>query len=154
MIMVICKRCSIEKPQDEFPFRNDRSQRYRPYCNECANNITRARYDVHRREQPFKLKTSRARSRANGLKIPFDLDAEYLESIWTGLCPVLQVPIYLHERDRSDEFTAELDRFVPNKGYTKGNVHFLSRKANRLKNNVTTKELEQLINWMKQYENQ
>jgi hypothetical protein len=82
------------------------------------------------------------------------LDAEYLESIWTGLCPVLQVPIYLHERDRSDEFTAELDRFVPNKGYTKGNVHFLSRKANRLKNNVTTKELEQLINWMKQYENQ
>lgn len=132
--------------------RNDRSGKYRPYCKQCARDAQKARYSRHKRHSPFKLKASRARSRSQFLKVPFDLDAEYLESIWTGVCPVLGVSISITEKDRSDEFAAELDRFVPALGYTKGNVAFLSRRANRLKNNVTTKELEQLIEWMKKYE--
>ena len=149
-----CRYCLVDKPQDAFPFRNDRSQRYRPYCTLCANDITRARYNVHKKTQPFKLKATRAKSRSQYLNVPYDLDAEYLESIWTGKCPVLGVDIYLHEVDRSDEYAAELDRFIPSLGYVKGNVHFMSRRMNRLKNNVSTKELKQLITWMEKHENQ
>lgn len=69
------------------------------------------------------------------------------------MCPVFGIEISITEKDRSDEFAAELDRFVPALGYVKGNVMFLSRRANRLKNNVTTKELKQLIKWMEDYEN-
>ena len=152
--MTICKSCKEDKPQDQFPLRKDKSERHRPYCKTCANDSQRARYSSHKREQPFKLKTTRAKARAQFLKLPFDLDPEYLESIWTGFCPVLGVEITLYDSDRSNEFAAELDRFIPSLGYVKGNVHFLSRRANRLKNNVTTKELKQLIEWMEKHENQ
>ena len=126
---------------------------YRPYCKQCARDGQRARYVAHKRNSPFKAKATRARSRSQFLRVPFDLTPEYLESIWTGVCPVLGIPISITEKDRSDEFAAELDRFVPALGYVQGNVTFLSRRANRLKNNVTTKELKQLIEWMEKYEN-
>lgn len=118
---------------------------------ETARAAQKRRYQKHRIEQPFKHKCTRARTRAKALKVPFDITPEYLESIWTGKCPVLDTSINLID-DRSDEFFAELDRFVPSKGYVQGNVHFLSRRANRLKNNVSTKELKQLLTWMEKYE--
>lgn len=114
-------------------------------------NQQRINYQHYKKTSPFKHKARRARCRARDLQVPFDLDADYLESIWTGICPVLQEPISLIE-EQGHEHAAELDRFIGNKGYVKGNVHFLSRRANRIKNNATTKELQQLIDWMKQYE--
>ena len=147
-----CQACGQTKPVEQFPVRNDRSGRYRPYCAGCARDAQRARYAAHKKQQPFKLKVTRARSRAQHLRVPFDLTAVYLESLWTGTCPVIGQSIHLAEVDRSDEFAAELDRFIPALGYVKGNVAFLSRRANRLKNNTTTTELKQLLNWMEQHE--
>ena len=148
---MICKGCNTELELIYFPIRNDRSGKPRPYCLKCSRNIAKARYIYYRQTNPFKHKVTRARTRAKTLGLSFDLDPEYLESIWTGYCPVLNKPISLLDQ-RENEYAAELDRFVPEKGYVKGNVHFLSRRANRLKNNVTTKELKQLLIWMQQYE--
>lgn len=149
---MICKGCAKDQNLESFPVRNDRSGRLRPYCYECCRIISKARYINHKHTEPFKHKATRAKSRAQSLKVPFNLTPEYLESIWTGKCPVLDVPISLLEQ-RNNEFAAELDRFIPEKGYVKGNVHFLSRRVNRLKNNVTTVELQKLLDWMKKYEN-
>lgn len=124
-----------------------------PYkSKEDAKAAQKRRYEKHRTTKPFLHKCSRARSRSQSLKVDFDLTPEYLESIWTGICPVLKVPIHI-SGDRNDEFVAELDRFIPHKGYVQGNVHFLSRRINRLKNNVSSKELEELLTWMKEHEN-
>lgn len=147
-----CRGCKVEKDESQFPVRKDRGGKLRPYCRDCASNIVKVRYNVHKETSPFKLKCSKARSRSQYLKVPFDLTPEYLESIWTGYCPVLKEKIHLYEVDRSDEFAAELDRFKPELGYVQGNVTFLSRRVNRLKNNVTTKELRQLLEWMEEYE--
>lgn len=149
---MICQSCQQELPDECFAERKDNSGRRRPYCGGCRNNVERARYDYHKRTQPFKLRASRAKTRARGCGVPYDLDADYLQSIWTGFCPVFGCEIFLFDRDRSDELAAELDRIVPALGYVKGNVAFLSRRANRLKNNVTSKELLQLYNWLKEQE--
>lgn len=151
---MICRGCEEDKLENDFPIRKDRSNRRRPYCHECQNKIQRVRYEVHRKISPFKLRFTRVKTRAKSLNLDFDLTPEYLESIWTGFCPITKEKIYLFERERSDESVAELDRFVPSKGYIKGNVHFLSRRMNRLKNNVTSKELEKLLIWMKENESQ
>jgi len=143
-----CRCCLEDKLLTEFPIRKDRSGRLRPYCNTCTNSINRSRYKSHSRNQPFKLKATKAKARAKILNIPYNLTAEYLESIWIGVCPVLHKEIYLYEK-QNEEFSAELDRFVPNLGYVKGNVHFLSRKANRIKNNSSIEDIENLLNWMK-----
>jgi len=84
------------------------------------------------------------------LKVPCDIDADYLESIWTDTCPVLGIPISV-TTPRGDPGSAELDRFDPFKGYTKGNVVFLSRKANNLKNQLTVETALLLCEWMKKY---
>ena len=143
-----CKCCEESKSVDNFPSRYDNSGRIRPYCKECAKDSQKSRYKAHKRDSYFKLKSSRARSRSQYLKVPFDLDAGYLESIWTGFCPVTGVPLEKNT-DRVNETAAELDRLVPEKGYVKGNVAFLSRKINRIKNNSNLIELEKLVEWMK-----
>jgi len=147
---MICKGCLRDKTETEFTERKDRSGKRRPYCVTCQNDIVRARYAAHRRNQPFKLRCSRAKSRAANLKVPFDLTPEYLRSIWTGYCPILKCLIKW-ETDRKDEHAAELDRHIPALGYVKGNVTFLSRKANRLKNNSSIEELTSLLEWMKKW---
>ena len=149
---MICRGCLQDHPIEDFTQRKDRSGRYRPYCKTCRNDIVRARYNNHKRTSPFKLKCSRAKSRAQGIKVPFDLTPEYLESIWTGYCPVSGIELKW-ETDRSDEAAAELDRFDPTKGYVKGNVVFLSRRINRLKNNATSEELRKLLEWMELKQN-
>ena len=145
---MLCKSCGAEKEIDDFPVRNDRSGRLRPYCKTCSNSSQRARYVSHRKNNPFLHRCTRAKSRAKGLEVPFNLTPEYLESMWTGKCPVLKVDLNL-VTDRSDEYAAELDRFNPELGYVKGNVHWLSRKANRIKNNTSVEILENLLEWMK-----
>ena len=151
-ILKICRGCDLEKQEEDFPARNDRSGRRRPYCSECVNKINKSRYNRYKKESPFKLKASRARQRAAAQGLPFDLDEEYLESLWTGICPVFDQPIVIYDSDRSDPWAAELDKFIPELGYVKGNVNFLSRKANRLKNNMVFEELIKLMEWMKKYE--
>jgi hypothetical protein len=145
---MLCQSCEKDKDPTEFPIRKDRSDKLRPYCKVCANDINKARYSSHRKNNPFLHRCTRAKSRAASLELPFDLTPEYLESIWTGVCPVLGVELNL-VTDRSDEYAAELDRFNPSLGYTKGNVHWLSRKANRIKNNTSVEILEKLLEWMK-----
>lgn len=148
----VCAGCDRNLTLDNFPTRKDRSGRLRPYCRECANDVQRARYAHHKKSSPFKHRCSRARTRARRLKVPFNLTPDYLESLWTGKCPVTGVGLNL-DTDRKDEAAAELDRFIPEKGYTIGNVAWLSRKANRVKNNTDLKLMKQLIKWMESYEN-
>ena len=145
---MLCQSCSKDKEPKDFPVRKDRSGRLRPYCKDCANNQQKARYTSHRKNNPFLHRCTRAKNRAKGLGLPFDLTPEYLKEIWTGECPILKVDINL-VTDRSDEHAAELDRFDPELGYVKGNVHWLSRKANRIKNNTSVEILENLLKWMK-----
>jgi hypothetical protein len=142
-----CKSCDQDKPESEFPIRKDRSNRLRPYCKDCATNIAKARYHSYKKNSPFKNKCSRVKARSIQINVPFDLSPEYLEEIWTGYCPVLNIPIEL-DVGVNKEYSAELDRFIPSLGYIKGNVAFLSRRINRIKDNATIEELEKLVKWM------
>ena len=80
--------------------------------------------------------------------IPFDLDPEYLEEIWTGECPIFHVPLSKNHKGRGSTYSAHLDRFDPHKGYVKGNVTWISGRANRIKYDATIEELKQIVSWM------
>lgn len=138
--------------ESHFTARKDRSGRLRPYCKECGKNAARARYTHHKRTQPFKLRCSRSKVKAARDGVPFDLTPEYLESIWTGFCPISGCELSMNV-DRNDENMAELDRFVPERGYVQGNVHFLSRRMNRIKSDITFEEVKKLFSWMEKVNN-
>ena len=148
-----CAHCKIMKPLNMFPERSDRPGKRRTTCVSCRSSLARGRYLRHKSTAYFKLKATRARSRSQSLHLPeCDLTAEYLESIWTGYCPVLSIPLKT-DTYRSDPQLAELDRFVPELGYRRGNVTFMSHRANMLKTDSSLTELRKVVKWMEQVEN-
>ena len=145
-LVLKCVKCKEVKNINEFVYRPDR-HKYRKECKLCRNGRERTNYEKHRKTKPFLHRCTRAKTRATSLNVPFDLTPDYLESIWTGKCAVFETEINL-ATERNNESAAELDRIIPKLGYTIGNVCWLSRRANRLKNNAALEELKTLLEWM------
>jgi hypothetical protein len=145
-----CSKCENDLPIGDFALKHDvkRGKGYRASsCKKCMRESQRLRYESHRKSNPFLHKATRIKSRASSLGVPYDLDKDYLESIWTGSCPIFGQEISLSEA-RGNPWCAELDRLRPDLGYVKGNVRFLSRKANSYKSNMTLEEAEKIYLWM------
>lgn len=118
-------------------------------CREAGNTY----YSRHTEEQKDKMREqSRRKWRENRLHYlvqqakyrakrdgrDFDLTVDDLEIPET--CPVLGIPMTSPSLDRKDN----------SKGYVKGNVFVISRRANILKNDATVDELEAVVRYMKE----
>jgi hypothetical protein len=93
------------------------------------------------------------KGRCNKEKIEFNLELNYLKSIWpaNNLCPVFGCEMKRNRRGQSRDFSPSVDRIVPEKGYVPGNVVIVSLKANRMKNNGTVEDLKKVLHF---YESQ
>lgn len=141
-----CRICRKFKDLSLFDYRKDRNS-FRTECQQCRAVRQAKNYTNYKTNSPFKCRATKLKAKCKHELIRYNLTSEYLESIWTGKCPVFKKPI-LFNKNRNYEFHAELDRINPKKGYIKGNVVWLSRKANRLKNNAKPKELVKLAEWL------
>lgn len=99
----------------------------------------KAHYRTYAAENYVKQRMSsiKARAKRNGLE--FNLTIE--DFVIPDVCPVLGIPMDKSRREDMHEHSASLDRINNNKGYVKGNVMWMSRKANTMKNNATNEEL-------------
>jgi hypothetical protein len=95
----------------------------------------------------YLLNACRSRARLSG--IPFNLTKE--DIIIPAICPVLGIPLE-HGTKGFHENSPSIDRIVPDRGYVRGNVVVISFKANRMKQNATTKELRQLADFFERLE--
>jgi hypothetical protein len=77
---------------------------------------------------------------ARDRKLDFDLDLEYLWNLFLSQerkCALSGLDIYLNEKcDEKKYKTATLDRIDSKSGYIKGNVQWLHRDVNKIKNNL------------------
>ena len=80
-----------------------------------------------------------ARSRAKAKKLKFNIDHDYLLTIKTTHCPVFNTLLTWNNPYKDDD-SPELDQIVDGDGYIKGNVAFISRRANRIKDSGTMQE--------------
>jgi len=87
--------------------------------------------------------------RSKELGIPFDLEMSDL--VLPARCPVLGIPFEIGEGSPIDA-SPSLDKYIPELGYVKGNVHIISFKANRMKNDGTLREVKLLVKWMERVE--
>ena len=86
-----------------------------------------------------------ARTRARKYNIEFDIEES--DIVIPIYCPILNCKL---EKGNGYLFNAmSLDRVDNNKGYIKGNVRVISRKANLLKSSLTLDILETLIKYIK-----
>lgn len=149
-----CCGCSQELPI-EFFHKNKRSaDGYQVYCKQCRTekyhsnidvhkNYSRKNYQKYRGTPSYYLK--HIQNNARKKNIEFDLDIE--DIIIPEYCPLLGIKLDFNADAggiAADNSTSA-DRIDSNKGYVKGNVWFISTKANRIKNNATLEELELLV---------
>lgn len=94
--------------------------------------------------QHLKMYFHNAKNRAVREGVPFCLELQDLIDIATDECPIFHTPFVWGAsglgkgKTRPDSPT--LDRVLPELGYVKGNVAFLSYRANRIKDNGTMQE--------------
>lgn len=162
LIVKFCQEC-------ECPVWNRKG--FNKYCSdECAERVVERQQEEHkerqrqayeerrrkdgesyrRQEGPYvgsfwMKKICIARTRSTKKNLPFNLTCEYLESIWTDTCPVTGREFVIG--DPKD--APSLDRLIPEKGYVEGNVAWISRRANTIKNDASLEDLEMIVRWLK-----
>ena len=82
-----------------------------------------------------------ARDRARAKNVPFNLEISDIQI--PKLCPVFGIKMTPRTK-----YAPSLDRFDPKKGYVKGNVSVMSRRANTLKRDATSEELQKVIDFI------
>jgi hypothetical protein len=159
--MKICTKCLIEKNLSEFYLAKGASDGHTYNCKSCyaayreskreqariyMSKLRETRKDelnAKKREfwnkQDFRKKLIcqvRARAKTRG----FDFDLEINDIPYTEICPLLGCKL-IPGTQHDYEYTHSLDRIDPTKGYIKGNVWVMSKKANSMKNNASKEEL-------------
>ena len=81
------------------------------------------------------------RAKQRAIKYGYEFNIEESDIIIPKICPILEVPIILGSKGNY-EYTSSLDRIDNSKGYIKGNIQVISKKANSMKNSATLEELQ------------
>ena len=141
-----CNKCGEHKAISEFKKSKTGKHGVTAICKPCETVRTRElRLNDYFNKYVI---TKRAECRKKGIQ--FDLTGDYLESLWTGYCPILNLQITYGGREgkTGSSYSAHLDRLDPSKGYVVGNVNWVSGRANRIKYDATIEELEAIVKWM------
>lgn len=96
-----------------------------------------------RRTEGYLLSAARRRAKVKGLA--FNLTIE--DIVVPLLCPALGIPIRREAEKWADDVPT-LDRIDSSKGYVKGNVMVISKRANFLKNDASVEEVRSLLRYM------
>lgn len=99
----------------------------------------------YRKEHPKKRLLQGAKNRATSKGIEFNLSLEDITI--PEFCPILKQRLI-----PNTPYAPSLDRINPQKGYVKGNVWVISRKANVMKNNASLEELKEFADWVKTFQ--
>jgi hypothetical protein len=104
-------------------------------CKSCAGS---QHYNFRKLEYKFRIKRlmQMALNRANTKKVDFDLTLDFLTELWeknNGRCSVSDREFDLDSSGvfaRVNQNAPSLDRIIPEKGYTQGNVRFVTYHVN------------------------
>jgi hypothetical protein len=137
--MKTCKICKETKDVTNFTKYAHSVDKLHTKCRECLSK--HKAQDYKDKWFTYQARLKKAECKKKGL--PFNLTPEYLESIWTMYCPVFGIEFVCF--DKTSDQSPSLDRKVPAKGYTIGNVSYISARANRIKYNATPDELRKVL---------
>ena len=107
------------------------------YCKECTQAHDKKRYKKPKRWAQASIRNKKAVGHI------VDIDPKYIEKIWPkdNKCPLLEKEFIISE-GRLNKLSPTMDRIIPEKGYTKGNVVIVSHLANRIMTNATQEQVQ------------
>ena len=88
----------------------------------------------------------RAKRRARDKGREFTLEKS--DIVIPDLCPILGVPLVVHQGSGAWPDSPSLDRIDNSRGYTKDNVWVISQRANQMKGSASAEELKAFAAWI------
>lgn len=122
-----CMKCSTMKPVSEFHKHAMCKGGYNSVCKACRLPVSQQQH----RDNPYERRLFRA-AKSRAVIKGREFNIELSDIIIPTICPVLNIPMV----------SPSVDRIDSNKGYIKGNIRVISKRANQLKNNATIQEME------------
>ncbi len=150
-----CARLRSKANRDKDP------QKARKDCVETELRLKETNYELwqQKRKQwrqavkakhgPIKYMLAIIRDRAKQKGLEFTITRE--DVTIPSHCPMLGIPLFNTTGKKTDN-TPSIDRIDKTKGYIPGNVHVISERANRLKNNGTAEELQQIADYLRRHQ--
>ena len=91
--------------------------------------------------------------RAKQIGVPHSIDTNYLEEIYPkdDLCPILGIKLVRGKGGVKDN-SPSLDKIIPKKGYVRGNVVWISMRANLIKQDANSEEILKVGKWLREHE--
>jgi hypothetical protein len=95
--------------------------------------------------------TSMAKHRAKQSGVPFDIDSEYMMTLWNdndGKCAITKIPLDLDKSDKGkvNPYAPSFDRIIPELGYVKGNVRIVCYQLNIALSEFGLAQFDELVN--------
>lgn len=118
----------------------DKVQSYRKRHYEKDKQRARDWYYANRDRTEYQLYKA-AKNRAAKFGIEFNI--EISDIVVPSVCPILGTEFVKHTM-----YAASIDRIDNDKGYVKGNIAVMSRRANTLKSDATPSLLRKIADWM------
>ena len=169
MLLKTCSRCDQTFPITEFRKHPTTKDRLDCYCKQCKNEYCREyrqknkqrianqrrKYRGHEGiEDHLKYMLASAKRRAKEKQLIFDLDLDYLHSIFTEHCPIDGQPLdwgrkmVVHGDNRTNPRIPSLDRNDSSLGYTKDNVTIIAHQWNTWKSSMSLEDVRMLHEYM------
>ena len=105
------------------------------------------RKELHKKDPRIRMRDG-ARKRAIKKNLAFELYTYKDVPEIPKHCPTYKIPLFVGVGVATDN-SPSLDRIDNDKGYIKGNLQIISRKANQMKSNGNFKDIEMLYKYMK-----
>ena len=111
-------------------------------------------YDEYHRKRIENILTNKPKQ-CEKENVDFDLDLDYLVQIFPddSKCPALGCQMKWQSEPHHPS-SPSLDRITPSKGYIKGNVAWISNRANTMKHNASLKEFQSVCRWYEEVDNE
>lgn len=106
-----------------------------------------AKWGVQEDSELYYSKRQKFRGKkANATRVGQEWSITFGDVEWPTHCPILGIELD-YFCDVVKENSVSFDRIDSTKGYIKGNVHIISWRANRIKNNGTLDDLRKLVSY-------
>lgn len=103
----------------------------------------RARRKRYRELNPERTMLDGVKNRCHRRKMKCDITVQ--DIVIPEVCPILLVPLKKYDKN----WAPSLDRVDNSKGYEKGNVRVISKRANALKGDMSIDDIERLLAYAK-----
>ena len=135
----VCTKCGVWKLRKEFHAHKQCKDGINTVCKSCRRPLSVQQHIVRPTERKL---FDAAKARAKKKSKEFNL--ELSDIVIPETCSVLGVKLIYNS-----DTAPSIDRIDSEKGYIKGNIRVISKRANVLKNNATIKELELVLKDLK-----